>query len=110
DSKAQLLFQSMVYGDHPLGRPSLGERGTLKKLKVDNCRKFHQETFLPNRTVVAVVGDFDSAAIKKSIENLTADWKPHDKPIPTAPALPKIDKLVEKIVPHADAAQLYLYL
>jgi zinc protease len=110
DSKAQMLFQSMVYGDHPLSRPALGTRETLKKLKVDDCRAFHRANFVPNRTVIAVVGDFDPAVVRATIEKLTADWKPNDTPVPAAPAMPKIEKLVERIVPNADAAQLYLYL
>jgi zinc protease len=110
DSKAQILFQSMVYGEHPLGRPALGTKETLKKLKVDNCREFHRANFVPNRTVFAVVGDFDSAAVRAIVEKLTADWKANETPVPTPPALPKIEKLIERIIPYADAAQLYLYL
>ncbi len=110
DSKAQMLFQSLVYGDHPLGRPALGKRETLKSLRVENCRQFHKANFVPNRTVLAVVGDFDSASVRSTIEKLTAEWKPNDTKVPTPPLLPKVDKLTERIVPQADAAQLYFYL
>lgn len=110
DSKAQFLFQSLVYGDHPLGRPALGLRETLKMLKVDDCRAFHRTNFVPNRTVFAVVGDFNSNEIRATIEKLTADWKATDLAVPTPPALPKVEKLTERIVSQTDAAQLYLYL
>lgn len=110
DTKAQLLFQSLVYGDHPLGRPALGTRETLKRLKVDDCRSFHRDNFVPDRTVVAVVGDFDSAAVRAAIEKLTSGWQSSSRAAASPPPLPKLEKSVERIVSQADAAQLYFYL
>jgi zinc protease len=107
--RARQAFQALVYGDHPLGRPALGERATVEKLTPDACRAFHRSVFVPNNVVLVVVGDFDRQAVVDEITRLTADWKP--APLPKldlpAPAGPK--GAVEKIVPMPMSAQLNVY-
>lgn len=111
DLKAQLLFQEMIYGPrHPLGRPSLGTKSSIPKLTPADCREFHRLTFVPNRTTLAIVGDFDAASVKKLIERLTSDWKPTQTSIPSYPPPAMPTGAVEKIVPNKEAAQLYVYL
>jgi zinc protease len=111
DLKAELLFQEKIYGPmHPFGRPALGTKDTLARLTPDDCRAFHKATFVPDRTILAVVGDFDPAEVKARIERLTADWKPGGQPLPrlAPPEMPT--GFIETIVSQADAAQLYFHL
>ncbi|MBX7104813.1 MAG: insulinase family protein [Gemmataceae bacterium] len=111
DLKAELLFQEAIYGPtHPFGRPSLGTKATVTKLKPADCKAFHRANFVPNRTVLAVVGDFDAAAVRAQVEKLTADWKPSTTAIPALPPPEMPTKSTEKIVSHPDAAQLYFHL
>src|SRR5207248_2464700 len=67
DSRAVLTFRELAYGKHPLGRPGLGKRPTVEKLTRQDCADFHRRAFVPNNTVVAVVGDFDAKALAEEI-------------------------------------------
>src|SRR5262249_57111485 len=60
DAKARQVYREMMYGKHPLGRPSLGYHKTVEKLTPADCAAFYRQAFAPNNTVVAIVGDFDS--------------------------------------------------
>jgi zinc protease len=110
DTKAETAFRAAVYGEHPLGRPRLGRTAMLAKLTPESCRAFHAKAFVPERTVVAVVGDFDGRRVRAEVERLTAHWKPNRSAIPT-PAPPGHPKEFQQtILPMPDAAQLHFYM
>ncbi|VTT98399.1 zn-dependent peptidase : Predicted Zn-dependent peptidases OS=bacterium UASB270 GN=U27_00685 PE=4 SV=1: Peptidase_M16: Peptidase_M16_C: Peptidase_M16: Peptidase_M16_C [Gemmataceae bacterium] len=109
-SRASDLFQELVYGKHPYGRPGQGTRGTVEKLTADDCRAFHTLAFAPNFTTVVLVGDFKAAEMLKKIEALTKDWKKSDAGTPVIEAPPKATVVVEKIVSDPAAAQVHVFI
>jgi zinc protease len=110
DLRAFNLFQALVYGNHPYGRPSYGMRPTVEKLTRADCQAFHKMAFAPNITTVVLVGDFKTAEITKKIEELTNDWKKTDIGKPEIPAPPRPKTLTTKIVSDPDAAQVHVYI
>ena len=109
-TKAGQLFRSLVYGDHPFGRPSAGKKEVVEKLTRDDLKAFHRAAFAPDRTIVVVVGDFDSAKMAKKIENLTADWKKAGTDSPKVAVPPVPEKPTVKIVPDKTAAQTHVFV
>lgn len=107
-TRAHQEFFQAVYGPHPFGRPANGRKEVVRRLTAADCREFHAAAFVPNRTVLAVVGDFAAADAEAAVARLTAEWKPGG-PVPSAPPVPP-PAAGEKIIPMADAAQLYVAL
>jgi zinc protease len=110
DAKALRMFRELVYGKHPLGRPPLGRRLTVEPLTPADCATFYHRAFVPNNTLMAVIGDFDSKQIVDEITRLTADWKQGKDLKPQEPEVTKPPEFVEKIVSMPDAAQLHFYM
>jgi zinc protease len=110
EDKASLLYHQSVYGKHPFGRPVLGTADTVKKLTIDDLKAFHKKMFVPNNTIVAVVGDFDTKQLTEELTALTADWKKGDLPKPAIEEPVAPEKFVEKIVTMPAAAQLHFYM
>lgn len=82
------LIQQISYPDHPLGRPILGEKDTLKALRRDDLIAFATSNYSPRRTVVSVAGAFDRNAIVDMVERwLGARGEQQAvEPAPPAPA------------------------
>ena len=59
---AQILFQTAMFGDGPLGREICGDEAGIRALPDDTIRDFWRTTYRPANTVVAVAGDIDHAA------------------------------------------------
>ena len=53
----------------------MGLKETVAKLTADDLRAFHAARFVPNNTVVAVVGDFAAPEVIAEITRLTKGWK-----------------------------------
>src|SRR4051812_24152660 len=51
-------FNELIYQDHPLHRPSHGYPETVARLNRDDLLSFHHRYFVPNNTILSVVGDF----------------------------------------------------
>jgi len=110
DDRASRMYSSLIYGAHPFGRPSLGRAETVKKLTPEDCKAFHRLLAVPNNTVVAIVGDFDTKQVIAEITQITADWKKASVPTPNPAAVKTPDQFVEKVVTMPDAERLYFYM
>jgi zinc protease len=109
--RGRRLLAELIYGkEHPLSRPSLGLRPIVEKLTADDCRTFHAARFVPNNTLIAVVGDFDANGVVSEITRLTNDWKPAAPPKPQLPPLNPLPSFTQKIISMPESAQLYVFL
>ena len=54
---AQILFQTAMFGDGPLGREICGDEAGIRALPEGTIRKFWRTTYRPANTVIAVAGD-----------------------------------------------------
>ncbi len=110
ESRARALYRRTAYGKHPYGRSLLDEKGNIAKLTRDDCTDFYHKVFVPNNTVVAVVGDFDGKALVEEIKELTKDWKKAELPKLEVPAVAKPEKFEQRIITLPEAQQLHFYM
>jgi zinc protease len=110
ETKAALLYRSLIYGPHPFGRPALGLRPTVETLTREDCAAFHRQVFVPNNTVVAIAGDFDRHQVVAEVPRLTAGWKKAPLPRPALPDVSPPKGFTQKIVTLPRAAQLHFFL
>jgi predicted Zn-dependent peptidase len=59
---AQILFQTAMFGDGPLGREICGDEPGIRALPDETIRGFWRTAYRPANTVIAVAGDIDHAA------------------------------------------------
>jgi predicted Zn-dependent peptidase len=89
----QILFQTAMFGDGPLGREICGEEADILALPEDAIRDFWRSVYRPANTVVAVVGDLGHA---QALELAGAAFGtgngaiPGYAPAPVLPAGPRI--------------------
>lgn len=66
-------FRKILYPDHPYGRV-LPTPADIQKQSIENAKAFYQGNFVAARAHLYVAGRFDSAAVKKAIEESFANW------------------------------------
>lgn len=71
---ARLYFSRLVFGNHPYGNQTIGTTTSLNKITRDAVLKFYKETFLPNNSILVVVGDFRSADMLTRIRSAFSSW------------------------------------
>ncbi|MGB0893013.1 MAG: M16 family metallopeptidase [Parashewanella sp.] len=67
-------FDKLVFGQHPYGKPSSGNRDSLKQLDISKLKQFYSSYYSPKNTAISVVGDFDPAMMKQKLKKAFASW------------------------------------
>src|SRR3954453_23075797 len=73
--KLMIELRRQQYPD-PWGRSSLGDERGLRAATIDDIHTFHERHYRPNKTILAVAGNFDWRRLCGEIERLFADWEP----------------------------------
>lgn len=106
----QLYFMRFLYGDHPYGRPAHGDERSLGNVTREDVASFYRNHFTPGNTIIAVAGDFDSAAMQSRIAQVFGSWSGK---APTATAVPLPKPVFGKrvlLVDKPDATQTYFMI
>ncbi len=77
---ASVLFARALFGDHPYGRPSVSTEASLRAMKIDDLRGFHDTYFRANNAALVVVGDVEPAAMLQALEATFGKWEAGDIP------------------------------
>ncbi|MEK6726602.1 MAG: pitrilysin family protein [Deltaproteobacteria bacterium] len=88
-------FAKTVFGDHPYGRPVEGLPETLDRIVRDDIVKFHAAHYIPNNTLMAVVGDVTEEEIVSKLNRYLKDWKKGEV---VKHVFPNVKSLSQKIV------------
>ena len=92
-------FAKTVFGDHPYGRPTEGLPETLDRIVREDIVKFHATHYIPNNTIMAVVGDVTEKEIVSKLNRYLKDWKKREV---INPVFPPVKPLSQKIVKPID--------
>jgi zinc protease len=101
---ADAVFNRLVYGSHPYGQPQEGTPDTISRLTHDDFQAFHDEYFVPNNSILAIVGDVMPADAFAAAERVFGGWERHDVPTTTYAKPPDPESRVI-IVNKPDAVQ-----
>ena len=88
---ANIVFDRLVYGFHPYGRPQAGTPETLASITRDDLVAFHRKWFGANNAILAIVGDVTAEEAFAGAERAFGSWgratseapKTVDPPSPT---------------------------
>jgi len=79
----------LIFGNHPYGRPSSGDKNSVKAIGRDDLVQFHRQYYVGANTVVVIVGDVSKSSARRIAKNIVGDL-PAGR---AAPALPKVKDL-----------------
>ena len=71
---ANIVFNRLVYGFHPYGRPQGGTPDTVAALTRDDLLAFHRKWFGANNAILAIVGDVTPEEAFKGAERAFGSW------------------------------------
>ncbi|RYC69261.1 M16 family metallopeptidase [Spirosoma sordidisoli] len=79
-------FNRFVYDAHPYANPITGTPSAVSAITTSDVRQFYLKNYTTDRAAIAIVGDFNSADMKKRITSLFGNWK---TAAATTPKLPE---------------------
>lgn len=77
--KIGMIYEELLYGDHPLGWDIAGEKEVIQKLKREDFLEYINGLYGPNNVVVAVAGGIGkNGNVVKLAQKWLGDWKKRD--------------------------------
>jgi len=77
---AERAFIKEVFGQHPYGRLIEGNLKTIDSITRQDVSHFYGKFFLPNNSILSVVGDLTDEELAMLIEQYLSGWKRADLP------------------------------
>ena len=71
---AALLFDQIIYADHPYQRPDEGFPETVQVIQREDLEVFYQTTFGPGGMVLVIVGDVPAQQALDAVKTALGDW------------------------------------
>ncbi len=94
---ASMVFDGILFKDHPYSRPEDGHPETVKRIKQDDLVKFHREHFGPRGMVIVIVGAVKAEEAVKQVKRSLGAWQVKgQKEAPELPSLKPLKKTVSK--------------
>lgn len=111
-SALRQYFRKAYFGDHPFGHLSVGTDSSLKKMTLQEIKKFYSSRYRPDVAIMAVVGEVEKEKLLEILKSTIGKWPKPSTPapsisIPPVP-VPKGKKLI--FVDKPDATQSYFAL
>jgi zinc protease len=104
DYIASVLFDRLVYGFHPYGLPNSGTPETLAAITRADLQAYHRRNFVPNNTILAIVGDITGADAFAAAQRVFGGWPRGEiEPLKIADPPPSTRRIV--IVDKPDSVQ-----
>lgn len=104
DELVQDMFSEAFWGDHPLGRPIVGTRQTVRRTSRDDIFAYLDRNYSPDRIVVAIAGNVQTQAVLDQLEATIGQLRRKgEKRLLTGP-----DNLVNIRVKYKDIEQVHL--
>lgn len=79
-------FDAALFDGHPYGRSVGGDEASLRRVTRDDLVAYHAAAFDPAKTIIALVGDFDAAAMAREVERVFGAWRADGAAIAAAAA------------------------
>lgn len=84
---AERAFRKTLFGQHPYGRPVEGTLDSLNAIRRNDVIAFHREHYIPNRTVIALVGDLSLQEAEGAVRRWFGSWRRGPETVPFLGAL-----------------------
>jgi len=103
-------FNELIARGHPRHRPEIGYEETIARLSRQELMDFYRRFYIPNNTIIAVVGDIDKAEARRKIEEAFINWRPDPDFI--EPSIPEISRQTAPITRfvNVDKAQVNIFI
>jgi predicted Zn-dependent peptidase len=74
-------YEAYLYGNHPYGRPDDGDEKSVAAITRDDVVKHYQTYYVPSHTIIAVVGDFNTAEMERMLTEKFGAWQGKQAPM-----------------------------
>ena len=94
---ASLLFDQILYRNHPYQHPDGGYTETVQTIQRDDLVNFYHRVYSPKNMVFVIVGSVEPERAINAVKQHFGDWEnPNQQPLPVIETIQPLENWVEK--------------
>jgi zinc protease len=108
---ASLIFDQVVYKNHPYSRPEDGYPETIQNISREDLASFHENHYGPQDMVITIVGAVDPQKAVQYVQESLGDWQNPSQlgPFELPPITPLLDQLKQSVqIPGKSQADIVM--
>jgi len=95
---ASLVFDQLLYDNHPYSRPDEGWPETVQAITLDDLAEFHRKHYGPRGVVISIVGAVEPEKAAGEVERILGGWQ--NEVQEDTPELPEFKPPTENVQKH----------
>ncbi|GKS59731.1 peptidase M16 [Nitrospira sp.] len=95
---AMRAFNQLIFAGHSYRWPVAGTEETIPQITQQDVRTFHDNYYLPNQTILSVVGDLTQEEVTAFVTKYFGGWKQVPAPTPKTASSQKLTKPTLKLI------------
>jgi zinc protease len=104
-------FDRLVWGKkNPWGQPAGGTPRSLKAIRREDLRRFHERWFVPNGALVSVSGDVSADEVQGLLDRSLSAWKPKSLPKRKVAPFPEAGRRTISVIDLPTASQSQVWV
>lgn len=109
-SVAGLVFDRVVFGNHPYALPVLGLEDEVASISLGDVTAFYRDLYAPQASTLIVVGDISASTIERRLEATLGTWKRTTLSVGQVSAPPADNSTFIAVVDKPDAPQTVVHI
>ncbi|HEY5807986.1 MAG TPA: pitrilysin family protein [Povalibacter sp.] len=109
DTLTPIYGKAAVFASHPYGKPAIGSEAGLAAITHATLTRQYRELFGADRLILAMVGDFKTAAMKQSLSKAFAGWSKAQGALPVANAAVRQEGRRVLLIDAPESVQSYFW-
>lgn len=97
-------FRKVIFGEHPYGALA-PKPDVINSISQSDLKKFHEANYLPNDSLLIVLGDFDDKKMEELVKSSFGSWAKGERKNKALPAMPQQNERRVYLVDRPDSAQ-----
>lgn len=93
---ADLIFEQMLFDNHPYGRPTDGFVETIQSITRKDLKEFHRRYYGPQGLVIAIVGGIHPKKAVEEVEKVLGGWRVPGRAAPPLPPLKPVRRTMKR--------------
>ena len=103
-------FKKLLFSPHPYGMNVLGTPENVMRFSQEDLVSVFREYAVPDRAIIAVVGDFNTAQLKNELSSLLKGWVNESETFLPSPPSPSAFTAPKVVSIHRDKQQEHIVL
>ena len=101
------IFARALWGSHPFGLPVIGEKETIKKIRIEDLKHYYKNNYIAPAMIISAAGNVNEMELQKESEACLKQLNTENKVVYQKDNREKPESITRNVTVNRDIEQVY---